>query len=350
MLATCGLSACAKPPLSNVTVVGGSEHLATELNVNQVARPIKSLVLRLRTDNGKPVVVTAIAAHPNNDLLAVAGDDYRIRIVNCRDFQVAQTIASHNDIIRTLSFDPQGQRLVSAGNDGQIIIWDGSQGYRPIQKMGGSPAIARICFSPSGDELAAVGFDNSVYLIGRRGLDRPVLSCSCRDLRAVDYCDDCSVLGVAGRSGKLHLFSGTNGQEIGEFAIHQTRVNDLVFCPASSHAITIGEDGQVARFDTNRQRLSYRRRITKGKLFSITMINSQLAAVAGSDNVIRIVNIDTGDVIEQLEGHRGSVPTLVASGGYLFSGGFDATLRRWPLDAIGEHEERIAENVSPSQR
>jgi hypothetical protein len=48
-------------------------------------------------------------------------------------------------------------------------------------------------------------------------------------------------------------------------------------------------------------------------------------------------------VVQKLEGHTGSVSTLAASGGLLFSGSYDATLRRWSIGDIQASSQRIAE-------
>jgi WD40 repeat protein len=254
-----------------------------------------------------------------------------------------------------LEFDPSGERLVSAGNDGQVIVWDCKEGYAIRQRMEGTPAMARVRFSPSGGEIAAVGFDNEVYIMGRRSSGnssrgRATMLCECRDLRAVSYRDDESLLAIAGRSGDLHLFDVESGQMVGEHPIHSGRVDDLVFARGSNLAISVGEDGRMVSFDTATGRIVRRTKITSGKLFAIAMLNSQLAAVAGSDNVIRIVNIDSGVVVRSLKGHQGSVPTLAATGGYLFSGGFDATLRRWAIADLTPNNERIAETDNGKQR
>jgi WD40 repeat protein len=83
--------------------------------------------------------------------------------------------------------------------------------------------------------------------------------------------------------------------------------------------------------------------VASGKLFAVAILDPQLIAVAGSDNVIRVVNTDDGTVIRKLEGHVGSVSTLALSGGVLFSGGYDASVRRWSIGDAELPQQRIAE-------
>lgn len=347
-----------------VTAITSLADSPLELRVSgRTEIPIQSRMIRIPSDAGQPIIVTAIASDPMSETIAVAGDDNHIRIISATSLKTVRTLRGHRDRIRTLAFDPSGNRMVSAGNDGQVIVWDCKDAYAIRQKMEGTPAMARVRFSPSGGEMAAVGFDNEVYIIGRRAsqnrsgsqankrpIRRATMLCECRDLRAVSYSDDETLLAIAGRSGDLHLFDVESGQLVGEHPIHSGRIDDLAFARGSNLAISVGEDGRIVSFDTAAEEIIRRTKVTSGKLFAIAMLDSQLAAVAGSDNVIRIVNIDSGKVVRSLEGHRGSVPTLAATGGYLFSGGFDATLRRWAIADLKPSDERIAEKNNGEKR
>ena len=209
--------------------------------------------------------------------------------------------------------------------------------------MTDTPAIACVRFSPDGTEMAAVGFDNAVYLIGGKDRKRPVFRCDCRDLRCVAYRGDNQVLAVAGRSGDLHLFDPATGELISEHALHRGRIHAMSFHRDSATMITVSEDGDLVVFDTEGEKELRRVRVSTGKLFAVVVIDSQHVAVAGADNVVRIVNTDEAIVTQKLDGHQGSILALCASGGALFSGGFDATLRRWSLNGDHDEQERIAE-------
>lgn len=293
-------------------------------------------------------VITAIAADPRGELLAIAGDDHAIRILDAQTLRKQTTLKVHKDLIRTLAFDREGRKLVSAGNDGRLVVWNCAENFNVLQEMTGTPAIARVCFSPGGSEFAAVGFSRDVYLIGRRAAGTATLRCDCNDLRAVAYRDDSQILAVGGRSGKLHLYARPSGQSLGEHAIHNGRIHDMQFQRDSNILISVGEDGTVVLFDAKQRRMAKQFPVTSGKLFSVVVLDTHRIAVAGSDNDIRLIDIDNQD-IQRLSGHCGSVSALTANGNTLYSGGFDATLRRWTLPDIHD-QERIADGDSAVDR
>lgn len=175
-------------------------------------------------------IIRAIAADPQGDWLAVAGDDHAIRIMRASTLEIVQTLKGHSDLIRTLDFSPSGKRLVSAGNDRQLMIWQRESEFAIQKRFGGAPALACVRFAPDGHEIAAVGFENQVYRIGRvNATDQAKVECDCADLRAVAYRGDGQILAVAGRSGYLHLFDRQSNQLLGEYSIHNARVTSLRF-------------------------------------------------------------------------------------------------------------------------
>ena len=304
--------------------------------------PPTSRSIQLTEQPTKAPVITAIAVDPRGELVAVAGDDHLIRVLSTSTLTRVRSLTGHRDWIRTLAFDPGGNRLASAGNDGQLILWDRDRSFQLQQRMAGTPSLTSVRFSPEGDEIAAVGFTSDVYLIGRTESSQKKFRCEGTDLRAVAYRDDGRLLAVAGRSGALNLFEIASGAQ-SRHAIHDGRIHGIAFHYNSSRAVCVADDGYVSVFDTQNQVLIHRVAVTTGKLFAVTVINSQLVAVAGSDNTIRIVNTDDGIVIRRLEGHSGSVAALGAGGGLLFSGSYDTTLRRWLISEIERGGQRIAE-------
>jgi WD40 repeat protein len=286
-----------------------------------IAAPLSRVIDPLSEDH-RPPVVTAMALDPRGQLLAVAGDDYSIRLLDATDLTEKERLIGHRDLVRTLAFRGDGRLLASAGNDGRLTLWDRTNQWSIARQIDDLPTIFGVRFSPDGSQLAAVGFDTQLMLFDNT--DRPSLHCDCADLRAISYNGTGDRLAVVGRSGKLHLFDPRSGQEIGEFTIHASRVRDIVFLPKTNWSVTVGEDGAATIFDLDNYQIKKQVDFLPCKLFTVVAIDKSTIAVAGSDNRIRLVNVTTGEVTRNIDIHSGSINSLVYADGVLYSGGFDA--------------------------
>jgi WD40 repeat protein len=54
-------------------------------------------------------------------MLAVAGDDGRVKLWNLRSGRIVRSLGGGP--LRALSFSPDGRRLIGAGQDGVIRVW-----------------------------------------------------------------------------------------------------------------------------------------------------------------------------------------------------------------------------------
>ena len=353
--------------------------------------PTQSVTLPPIDSRLRRVVVTALAIDPRRQWLAASGDDHVIRILSLEPLAVERTLGQtasplatsfkknsgsvetddggendqaytsqgvvggdrrgHQDLIRTLAFDRQGHRLLSAGNDGRLILWDRRRGFEVMQEIDSAPAIASARFSPAGDQIAAVGFDPQVFLIQNTATSQTPVRLDCRDIRCCRYRDDGRLLAVGARDGHVHLLDPKTRETIASGSLHGGAVRDLAFLPGSSDLISVGEDGNLVRLASKTHTIASQIKITSGRLFALAVLDEGLIATAGSDDAIYVVKVLPSGELElkgRLRGHVGSIASLDSLGGTLLSGGFDATVRQWNVseELLEEHsltpENKIA--------
>ncbi|HVR31394.1 MAG TPA: BTAD domain-containing putative transcriptional regulator, partial [Acidimicrobiia bacterium] len=96
-----------------------------------------------------------LAVSPGSEVLALAGDDGRVRLLDLDDGAEVMVLTGHQAGVYDLGFVPDGDRLVSVGNDGETRVWDITPGGSPalgaIEIDSGRPFILE--FSPEGDEV-----------------------------------------------------------------------------------------------------------------------------------------------------------------------------------------------------
>lgn len=123
----------------------------------------------LRTVKAHAGWVRAVAVSPDNELVATAGNDLRVKLWRMSDGTPVREFSGHESHVYNVAFHPNGARLVSCDLKGTLIDWDVATGaearrlaapdlhkYDPTFKadIGGARGMA---FSRDGQRLAACG-------------------------------------------------------------------------------------------------------------------------------------------------------------------------------------------------
>lgn len=107
-------------------------------------------------------------------MLAAAGDDEGIKLINTIDATIARVLKGHKGPITSLAFDPINEYLASVDSRGTVIYWELQSGSVLHTLKGVAPdtssdmSIANIvCWSPDGEILAVPGLKNEVVMYDR---------------------------------------------------------------------------------------------------------------------------------------------------------------------------------------
>ena len=103
-----------------------------------------------------------VAVCPRGDVIAIAGEDSRIRLWDVRRGEgdrpvvsLCRTIQGRDGPINSLAFSPDGTRLAVAGRDACVKVWDVATGIEAISLDDIGAMCPDVTFSPDGRCLAA---------------------------------------------------------------------------------------------------------------------------------------------------------------------------------------------------
>lgn len=107
-------------------------------------------------------------------MLAAAGEDEGIKLINTVDGSIARVLKGHRGAVTGLAFDPDGEYLASMDSTGTVIYWELHSG-RIVHNLKGIAPDTRadvstmnvLCWSPDGETLAVPGLRNDVVIYDR---------------------------------------------------------------------------------------------------------------------------------------------------------------------------------------
>lgn len=292
-------------------------------------------------------VVTAVSLHPDRQWIAAGGDDHVVRVWDRRQKAVIRTLDRHRDWVRSVMFSPNGDSLATAAADGKAYIWH-RQSERP-----GEPVIARphplngLTYTPDGKFLVVVGFRCELILYEiATGRVATTWECPCLDMRSVAVSPDSQWIAAGGRNGIVRVWDYSRRTKQIDIAAHKQRIRTVLFDVEASRLLTAGEDRMIYAFDLRTGSQIYAVTNKSAKILSLQLLGTNQVAAAGSDNVIRVYNLDTGVLEMELTGHTGSVAALSRQGDLLASGSYDTTVRVWNVAALNSSPGRT---IVPNQ-
>lgn len=287
--------------------------------------------IRLRgLPNDEVPVVSAVAIHPTDDVLATSGDDHVVRLWDLQTGRLRRSLRGHSDWVTCVSFSSGGSQLITGGRDRRLLMWDLNEPSRPVPLGQHHRPISNMATHPATDRVAVAGFRAPLKLYDAgRGQLLQTLACPCADTRAIAFSPSGDWLAAGGRNGKLRIWNFRTGHRF-DIAAHKRRITSVVFA-SEDLLVSAGEEQRIHVWDVQQGSKQHTLSHRSGKVLAMTMIDDFRFAAATSQNVIALFHVQDTLPFTVLKGHTGSVADIVARDQQLVSGSFDTTVRIWHI-------------------
>ena len=183
-----------------------------------------------------------VAFHPYDTLLAIAGQNRRILLLNSSSGAIIATLEGHDDSVSSIAFSPDGSLLASASWDRTVRLWNIAQ-RRPIQIFSShTGAVNAVAFSPDGRLLASAGRDKLVMVHSTTAKEPlMILTGHTAAIPALAYSSDGRIIASAGEEDVTILHRVADGGIVHQFKTSGASVTALSFSPDGRYLLAVGK-------------------------------------------------------------------------------------------------------------
>jgi WD40 repeat protein/DNA-binding SARP family transcriptional activator len=190
--------------------------------------------------------VNAVAFSSDGRRAVSAGDDGQVIVWDLAASR-ASVVDRPGGRLNAAGFSPDGARFLSAGEDGVVRIWRADRAAKPIAELAGDgQEINAAAFSPDGRRVATAAADGTIRLRDVAGGGSRILTGHVGQVTAVAFSRDGTRLASAGGDGTVRIWDAASGQPIVVLAEHHG--GDAVsagFSPDGREVLSAGVDGRI---------------------------------------------------------------------------------------------------------
>jgi len=201
-----------------------------------------------------------LAIAPDGQTLAIGDDHGTIRILDMTSGELMHRLDAHNDVVRSVMFSPDGQRLVSAGQDRLVMLWSTVTG-KAIRNLSpdGFSAVQHAVFSPDGRWIAVgdvSGAPEDVRILdAQQGALVSRLSGMKEGILAMAFAPEGRRIAAAGGDRTIRVWDLKTRSQIHLLDEHVAVVRSLAFSPDGTRIAFAGPGQTVSLWDLNRPKL-----------------------------------------------------------------------------------------------
>jgi len=252
-----------------------------------------------------------------------------------RDIWQEFTLKGHTDDLRCFSLSPDGNYLLSGGDDKTLRLWDLNvrKCCRTISIH--NKAITCNAITPDGNFAISGSLDCTISILDlSNGKCLHTLRGHEKGIKDLVITPDGKYL-ISACSRCLILWDIPSGQQVNNFKVYSKNINTIALSPDGKFLIAAGRDRRIDLWDINRQKWILVMSGHGASVYKVGITPDGLHAVsASSDHTLRLWELSTGKCLNTMKGHNSCVNTfsITPDGRFIISAGDDNDIIIWKKD------------------
>jgi WD40 repeat protein/serine/threonine protein kinase len=289
--------------------------------------------LELCTLVGHRAAVTTLSWSPDGKRLVTGSTDGTAKIWDAATGRELCTLQGHTGPVGSVSWSPDGKRLATASDDTLMKVWDATGGQELLTFKSDTKWMTSVSWSPDGQRLATGSGDGTVRVWDAVSGRKPLtVHGHMGRIFSVCWSPDGTQLATGSEDGIAKLWNTAGGQELLKLEGHTSWVTSVSWSPDGKQLATASEDGTAKVWDAagGREPLTLQGHTTR--VWSVSWSpKGKLLATASEDGTAKVWDAASGRELLTFKGHTGPIFSVCWSpkGRRLVTGSEDGTAKVW---------------------
>jgi WD40 repeat protein/tetratricopeptide (TPR) repeat protein len=280
--------------------------------------------------------VTCVAWSPDGARIASCSDDGEVHICDAESGEQLQTLAGHSGPALGVAWSPDGSKLASSGWDSSARVWDVASGNELVTCNLHVVPVYRLAWDTKGQRIASVSFDGTTHVWDSvTGRGQQTLRSDQSGMAAVAWHPMDDRLAVAMRS-QIRIWNATTGELVETLEGFADEIHSVAWHPDGERLASSGSHGRFAILRAGQSEPVQTFKGRNGDWLSCVAWSpdGRFLATADRQDAIRIHDADTFAEIVRLQGHPATQSALSWSpdSRRLASSSWDGSVRIWPVE------------------
>jgi sterol desaturase/sphingolipid hydroxylase (fatty acid hydroxylase superfamily) len=314
----------AKPPANQSGQPAAHVERVTLAQLQSAAAPPADLP-------GHTNAVLSVAISAAGRRVLSAGEDGTVKVWDVLAGADVLTLKGHSGRVQNVAFSADGKRIVSGGEDGTVKVWDAATGQEQLSLSGHPSAVFAVTISSDGQRIFSACW--AAVKVWDAASGQELLTLAQEPGAVLTVAVSADGQSIASANGKnATVFDGHTGRAKLILKGHTDLVFSVAFSPSGQQLVSGSLDGTIKLWDAATGLEQCTIKGHNGLVYSVTFSpDGKHIVSAGADKTVKFWEAATGRLVLNLTGHTDAVTSVAVSsdGQRMVSGSRDGTMRVW---------------------